>query len=163
MKKAIGIGGSLHDFAACMIDENRQIYAMEDERMNRIRYSLGVTNPCEPSLKYVLDWAGIPLNEVDEIIGNTMLDPFIRHNQFPGLNMVNHHMTHAYSTFFTSPFDEAAILVLDGAGSLLSPETGSTERETLTYSYGSGNEIKFLGNVTGFATKWKHPKGYPST
>src|SRR5258707_15140756 len=107
MKRAVGIGGSIHDFAACIIDENGQIIAMEDERINRIRYSLGATDPCEPSLKNCLVRAGMTLSDVDEIVGNDMLDPFINHQQFPHLNLVNHHQTHAYSTFFTSEFEEA--------------------------------------------------------
>jgi carbamoyltransferase len=161
MKRAVGIGGSIHDFAACIIDENGQIFAIEDERINRIRYSLGASDPCEPSLKYCLDWQGMAASDIDEIMGNDMLDPFINHDHFPHLNMENHHKTHAYSTFFTSAFEEAAILVLDGAGSLLSKPGEEVVRETLSYSFGKHNEIKFINRVTGHASKVKHPKGYP--
>src|SRR5258708_4643239 len=54
LKKAVGIGGSIHDFSACIIDERREIFAIEDERLNRIRYALGASHPCELSLKYCL-------------------------------------------------------------------------------------------------------------
>jgi carbamoyltransferase len=161
MAKVIGIGGSIHDFAACMIDEQRNIYAIEDERLNRIRYALGTTNPCEPSLRYILDWAGSSIEEIREIAGNDMLTPFINAKNFPPLTLYNHHVTHAYSTFFTSPFDEAAILVLDGAGSLVSAPGEWVERETLSYSMGRLNEISLIGRVTGQATHVVHPKGYP--
>ena len=48
---------------------------------------------------------------------------------------IEHHMAHAASSFFTSPFDKAAILTMDGVG------------EWTTTAYGSGN-----GNI-GFAYK----------
>jgi len=45
---------------------------------------------------------------------------------------VKHHLSHAASTFFVSPFEEAAILTVDGVG----------EYATTTYGHGSGNDIR---------------------
>lgn len=45
-----------------------------------------------------------------------------------------HHESHAASAFFPSPFDEAAILTLDGVG----------EWDTVTIGQGSGNQIELL-------------------
>jgi carbamoyltransferase len=45
-----------------------------------------------------------------------------------------HHLSHAASAFFCSPFDRAAILTMDGVG----------ERETTTVGLGQSNEIKLL-------------------
>ena len=50
------------------------------------------------------------------------------------LLFADHHMAHAASSFFTSPFKEAAILTVDGAG----------EWSTATLSVGRGNKIKML-------------------
>src|SRR5215212_9330434 len=44
-------------------------------------------------------------------------------------HFVEHHLTHAASAFQASPFDEAAVLTLDGRG----------ERATTSYSLGHGN------------------------
>ena len=46
-----------------------------------------------------------------------------------------HHESHAASAFFPSPYEEAAILTLDGVG----------EWATLTYGVGRGNRIELLG------------------
>jgi len=46
----------------------------------------------------------------------------------------DHHMSHAASSFFTSPFEEAAILTVDGAG----------EWTTSTMAVGRGNKIEIL-------------------
>jgi carbamoyltransferase len=48
-----------------------------------------------------------------------------------------HHESHAASAFFPSPFDEAAILTLDGVG----------EWATASYGTGRGNHIELLGEM----------------
>lgn len=53
------------------------------------------------------------------------------------LLVANHHMSHAASAFFPSPYDEAAILTIDGVG----------EWNTLTIGYGRQNEIKLLKKI----------------
>ena len=49
----------------------------------------------------------------------------------------DHHLSHAASAFFPSPFDEAAILTLDGVG----------EWTTATMGVGKGTEIKLLKEI----------------
>src|ERR1700730_9884058 len=48
-----------------------------------------------------------------------------------------HHLSHAASAFLCSPFDEAAILTVDGVG----------EWVTSTYGVGRGNDIKLLKQI----------------
>jgi carbamoyltransferase len=50
------------------------------------------------------------------------------------LLFADHHMSHAASSFFTSPFEESAILTVDGAG----------EWTTSTMSVGRGNQIEII-------------------
>ncbi|RPJ86688.1 MAG: carbamoyltransferase [Acidobacteria bacterium] len=52
-------------------------------------------------------------------------------------HFVPHHIGHAASAFFPSPFTEAAILTLDGRG----------EKSTTTYGYGSGSDFEVLREV----------------
>lgn len=52
-------------------------------------------------------------------------------------HFVEHHLAHAASAFLASPFDEAAVMTLDGRG----------ERATTTYWQGAGNELQPLGQV----------------
>ncbi len=51
---------------------------------------------------------------------------------------VNHHLCHAASSFFVSPFEEAAILTIDGVG----------EWECATYGAGKGEEIKLVKDIS---------------
>lgn len=50
---------------------------------------------------------------------------------------VNHHLAHAASAFLPSPFEEAAIMTIDGRG----------EKATTTYYKGSGSKMEPLGQV----------------
>ena len=52
-------------------------------------------------------------------------------------HFVEHHLAHAASAFLPSPFNEAAVLTIDGRG----------ERATTTYSVGRGNQIERIGQV----------------
>lgn len=50
---------------------------------------------------------------------------------------IDHHTAHAYSTFFISPFKEAAVLVIDGFG----------ESYTTSHYHGRADTIECLGSV----------------
>lgn len=49
-----------------------------------------------------------------------------------------HHVSHAASAFFPSPFEKAAIITIDGVG----------EWSTTTIGYGDGNQIKLMKEIT---------------
>jgi len=51
--------------------------------------------------------------------------------------MIEHHLSHAASTYLVSPFSEAAILTVDGVG----------EWSTATSGHGQGNDIRLLREI----------------
>jgi carbamoyltransferase len=53
------------------------------------------------------------------------------------ISFSDHHMSHAASAYLCSPFDEAAVLTVDGVG----------EWATATYGIGRGTEIKILREI----------------
>lgn len=57
-----------------------------------------------------------------------------KYKRFPQLLFPEHHLSHAASAFFPSPFSEAAILTIDGVG----------EWATASICYGEGNNIRIL-------------------
>jgi len=59
-------------------------------------------------------------------------------SQKPALFFPEHHLSHAASCFYPSPFDEAAILTIDGVG----------EWATTTIGHGKGNSITILRELT---------------
>jgi carbamoyltransferase len=62
----------------------------------------------------------ISLNEKDPRFFGRRLEMAFRRNgyqgTFPKVCYKHHHLSHAYSVFYPSPFDEALILVIDGSG-----------------------------------------------
>jgi carbamoyltransferase len=50
---------------------------------------------------------------------------------------VEHHVSHAASAFYCSPFDNAAVLTVDGAG----------EEATVLFAHGQGSQLKVLGRI----------------
>jgi len=67
----------------------------------------------------------------------------------PRLHFVPHHMAHAASAYFPSPFDRAAILTIDGigetAGSMLAKAVGTRIQSVETFEY--PHSIGFLWEV----------------
>ena len=53
------------------------------------------------------------------------------------ISFSNHHASHAASTFYTSKFNDAAILVVDGVG----------EKYSTTVWVGNGNSLEFVQGI----------------
>ncbi len=60
-----------------------------------------------------------------------------RKNSHYRWHFVEHHIAHAASAFHASPFHHAVVLTLDGRG----------EKATTSYSVGTGNQLRWLGQV----------------
>jgi carbamoyltransferase len=128
-----------HDAAACLVSGDGTVVAFsEEERFNRKKHS-----PYEPprqSVQFCLDTAGIELADVDVVAygwdlphmwpryghtwqGQDTIDQMLAKwlgwepgDDRPEVVFVQHHHAHACSTFYASPFEDAAILVNDGNG-----------------------------------------------
>jgi carbamoyltransferase len=128
-----------HDAAACLVSGDGTVVAFsEEERFTRKKHS-----PYEPprqAAQFCLDTAGIVLADVDVVVygwdlphmwpsyghtwdGQDTIDQLLAKwldwrpgDPRPEVQFVNHHFAHACSTFYGSPFEEAAILVNDGNG-----------------------------------------------
>jgi carbamoyltransferase len=73
---------------------------------------------------------GVPLHLSARFKGATHTGPYQWH-------FVNHHLSHAASAFLPSPYQKAAVLVLDGRGELA----------TTSYWLGENNQLELLGEV----------------
>lgn len=147
--KILGIGGSNHDFSACIIENEKILYMIEDERITRKKHarSLGVSLSQGFSRKYCLDEAGIDMAEIDLTVANNIINPAILF-RLNDVQMINHHLAHAASAFFCSPFEDAAILIVDSVGSKEEVEDNYLY-ESVTYAYGKSNHIEILQKNVG--------------
>ena len=67
-----------------------------------------------------------------------------------------HHMSHAAHTFFTSPFDEAAILTVDGVGEWSTTSFGSAENTSVKLT----NDIRWPHSIGMFYSAFTYFLGF---
>lgn len=135
----------------CTVIHDNKLISIAEERLNRKKYSEGYLY----SLIYCLDELGININDVDLFVsscyGNRLENSFkgqlssIVNNNSKFIT-VDHHLSHAYSSYFLSPFDKSIILVIDGLGNL---------NDTESYYIGEGNIIKKVGGNNVKRSKYK--------
>ena len=178
MKYILGISCYYHDSAACLIHGGEIIFAIQEERLTRIKH-----DPSFPffSIKEILKKCKISLNDIDAIVFyekpflkfERLLETYLAfapwgmqsfYKSMPlwikdklfqkrqiakelkkiefnfdenKIKFSEHHLSHASSAFYPSPFEEAIILTLDGVG----------EWSTTTISRGSKNKIEILEEI----------------
>lgn len=151
-KIVFGLNMSHDNSCAAVIDGEVKV-AIEEERLNRIKHCHG-NSPYGRiipfrSIRYCCDFLNIQPDEVDAWIVNSTYasavdevrmqligipDIRIKSVELPG-----HRLSHAYSTFFTSQFQEAAILILDVNGGL---HNNNTQRENYSIYYGQETKLE---------------------
>ena len=142
--KQISLGFSVgHDKGAVIvIDDQVQVGIME-ERLSRVKRDKPFNTDIPLlSINYCLDALNLTYDDVDIYCYNTAeMDDFVE-EQFTQylaqpldkLLFVPHHVAHAYSTFFASGFDEAAVIVADAMGNV--HDTNSKAHQYFKDKYG---------------------------
>ena len=157
----LGINPGSHDSAACLVQDGVLIAAAEEERFTRRKFALGEM-PFNASL-YCLSQAEISLEDIDCIAicwaGPDQPENSVRfydrtfihqHNSYyrnklfpesyfgkvhlPPIAHVSHHLAHAACAYRCSPFNDAAVLVIDGQG----------ENFSTSIVHGYNDQLEFL-------------------
>lgn len=144
----LGLGGSKHDFAACLLKDGQIRVAIEEERVSRLKRGYGVNLAAIKSIKYCLDYCGISEDDVLAVYVNDLLEPETYESLDIPTFVVGHHYSHAASCFFASPFAEAAILIADHSGGRFVRDD-HVIAETFSSYYASGNNIDVLSRIVG--------------
>lgn len=149
----LGIGGSIHDFSSCLLQEGRLENFIEDERILRKKHSFypGVAYDLikRNASDLCIEEAGLVYEDIDLVVGNDILSKFYYHkikSKVKHFELINHHLSHMCSSFYPSDFDEAAILTIDGGGNDVEEQSSEDimPLEVCLLGYGSGNTIKTL-------------------
>lgn len=122
-----GPSGS-HGTGACLLDDGKLIYAIEEERL--IRYKHATSCFPEEALKAIFKKTGVNQKTIDLIAftGITYEDMKVRWPSYMdhrfGIQSeffpVNHQVSHSANAFYFSPFDRALVISLDGVGDRMS-------------------------------------------
>jgi carbamoyltransferase len=115
--------GLSHDGSACLLKNGEVCIAIEKERVTRKKHDGGND---AAAINYVLKAEGIGVSDLTLVVQNSYFGmlkgceswydgerPF--RDNVP-IVTISHHLAHAYAAFGTSPFEEAAILIVDGCG-----------------------------------------------
>ncbi len=167
MTYILGISAFYHDAAACLIKGNTVVSASQEERFTRRKFDpdfpVNAINHClesngieiddidciayyeNPSkkLERILWSIGQGIGDIHPVVDTWYekmnVEKVIRkHTGYKGpIKMFDHHLSHAASSFYTSSFEEAAILVVDGVG----------EWATTTFAFGKGKTISTLKEI----------------
>ena len=147
--KTLGLKIIGHDTGAALLMGDEMV-AISQERLDRKKHSRAFP---KESVDYCLSTAG--LNSIDDVdavaieqITMTtapLIDLLKQHGWWNKIAhkavFVNHHDAHAASAFFCSPFDDAAVMVVDSAGQNAKLETGLIGMETETFYRGDKNGL----------------------
>lgn len=118
-----------HDKGAVIIQDGKVLIGITQERLSRIKndgaYGGGKI-PTE-SIIYCLSAHNLTIQDIDLIVYSTTealdttYEQLFKIFQVPEkkVQFIPHHLAHAYSSFFSSGFDEAAVIVADASGSIL--------------------------------------------
>ncbi|MFC9285736.1 carbamoyltransferase [Streptomyces sp. NPDC057052] len=151
--RILGLGGSHHDFAACLVQDGRITWAVEEERLTRVKIAFGLgprLQECRAA-DHVLEQAGLTAQDVDLVIANDFLNPVYSLRYRDRTEWIGHHLSHAASTFYTSPFERSAVMVLDGRGSELE-HRGERHGETITCYEGDATGLRVVSSTHGRVT-----------
>jgi carbamoyltransferase len=137
----LGLGGSNHDFSAAIVDAGAIAIAIEDERVQRVKHGRTEwhSHPARDAATYCLQAMELELEEMAGVFCSDDLERPTDWIDWERVVLVNHHEAHAAASFFSSPHEKAALLVIDGHGSPLDETTERYEVETI--SIGSAENI----------------------
>jgi len=148
-----------HDASACLVIGGKIVAFAEEERFNRKRYSFD--SMPRISTAYCMNEANINVDDIDYIVygwdlpleyslrGRALLNfkehivssifpkTQYKYEKIPKIEFLNHHLSHAVSSYRLSGFKDASILVLDGQG----------ENASGTLGYAKNGEIKIINQI----------------
>ena len=148
--KILGINALNHDASITLIENDKILFAAHAERYSGIKndsnlnkemfqdmeqygepdYVVYFERPWIKKLRQlkagqyseVFSLKNLPQNHLDEVMGGKYsIDEY-----------VDHHLSHASSTYFTSPYTESAVIVIDAIG----------EFDTISIWYAKGNKLE---------------------
>lgn len=154
----LGLNTYDHDVSACLLRDGAVAFAIAKERITREKHASGFFKEV---IDYCLSAEGIGIGDIDLVVRNCYILPVpemeerLIYQDMPGflppeeradahdhpyfrprsdkVVSIPHHLAHAYSAFAACPFDEGAIMIVDGVGSYRSDVTESyPESDTAT-------------------------------
>ncbi len=156
-------GLPLDNGGACLVVDGEVKMLINEERLTRKQYDAGFVQ----SINYILENNNLSIDDIDLFVASSCLDIKAREQDvqkqlekrgfsvpLSKIRVCGHHLSHAYSAFWPSPFEKAIVMVLDGDGNMLgnSFKSGTKNQnrywenqfEHSSYFLGNGKELDLL-------------------
>jgi carbamoyltransferase len=142
-----------HDGSVCVIDSGEVVFYQEEERVTHEKHTTGVINSFVAGMKHnpthVIFTGALPYELDANMLFTSLMAASGKIKHFENYAMPevsfmrDHHLTHASAAFYNSGFEEAAVVIIDGAGqSFIDDDFLYRESETLYHaSYNKFNVI----------------------
>ncbi|HLM54583.1 MAG TPA: carbamoyltransferase N-terminal domain-containing protein [Pyrinomonadaceae bacterium] len=176
----LGISAS-HNGAVCLLRDDEVVVAVQEERLSRFKRHRINGVEASRALAYCLEYAGITPDDLSLAVvclqGRARdarhaveSNPALRgaRGRVPTV-VIPHHLGHAVHAFATSGFEDAAVLVVDGAGSpfedLWEDERAAIKTpvedgwETISLYAASGTKVAPLEKHLVERGGWYRPRG----
>src|SRR5215831_9574722 len=177
----LGLNAYDHDVSACLLRDGEIAFAINKERITRKKHDTGFY---QKVVDYCLAAEGISLDDVDLVVRNCYVLPVedlelrllsqyvpevmddeereqaktnpLYLSKSNKVVTVSHHLAHAYSAFAACPFDEGAVMVVDGVGNYssditepgqLTDNVNPLARESESYYKFEGSRIETLKKI----------------
>ena len=135
-----GFGGGYQDSCSCLYADGIIIAAVEEERLNKIKFSTGIF-PLK-SIQEVLSIGNISMQDVSIVafhgstwngnIENDIRTFFLHYfGNCPTIKRFHHHDAHAASSYYLSGFEEALVVTMDNSGDGISSQLMMGKNGTL--------------------------------
>ena len=140
--RILGISAFRHDSAAALLEKGQIIAATQEERFTRKKHETGFPTHAIASC---LNLAGCRLDQIEHLVfcgqstEGQIISALATHGGWNGeLSFIERHAALAAAAFFPSPYQDAAVLTLDGG----------IEGTTSSCSLGSGNRLESLWDIS---------------
>ena len=124
----LGISSGLkhghHDGAAVLMKDGKVIAASEEERFTLAKHARGLLP--KGAISFCLDYAGISIHDIDYVCSplktyenySVRLEEYFKFhfNHAPKIELYDHHLCHAASSYYPSGFDESTVICFDFSG-----------------------------------------------
>jgi carbamoyltransferase len=182
----LGINAYDHDVSACLLKDGVIVCAIEKERITRQKHATGFYDEV---VDYCLEAEGIKISDLDMVVRNCYVLPIedletrllyenvpelmtedereiagthpLHMTQSDKVVTISHHMAHAYSAFAACPFDEGAVMIVDGVGSYAADvrEPGQLTEGVNPLARESESYYSFKGkDLTALKKVWLEPQ-----
>src|SRR5207248_7336886 len=177
----LGVNAYDQDVSACLLRDGALAIAINKERITRDKHATGFY---QDVVDYCLAAEGIALEDINLVVRNCYVLPVedletrmvsadvpevmndtertqaakhpLYRSRSNKVMTISHHLAHAYSAFAVCPFEEGAVMVVDGVGNYasdiaepgqLTENVNPLAREAESYDHFQGHRLEAIKNI----------------